>query len=261
MAKEFDKYQYYLDSVQSPEDDVVFLRDTYKKITGKEPNMLSEDFCGTFSICCEWVKLNKNYKAVGVDLSEEPIEYGKQNILPKLNKEQQDRVMIINANVLDKKLPSADLIAAMNFSYFLFKTRPQLKEYFENAYRRLNKGGVMFADCFGGSERGEDLEEETEHDDFSYFWHQKDWNPITNEANFAIHFKRDGEKKRKDVFTYDWRMWSIPEIREMMEEVGFSKTWVYWEGTDEDGEGNGEFTPSEEGEDCEGWIAYIVGQK
>ncbi len=261
MPKEFDKFEYYLKSVQAPADDVLFLRDTYKSITNKEPKTLTEDFCGTFSICCEWVKLNKNYKAVGIDLHTETLEYGKKNILTKLSKEQQERVMPINANVMDESLPTTDLIAAMNFSYFLFKKRNDLKAYFENCYRRLNKGGVMFADCFGGSDMGEDTEEETDHGKFSYFWHQKDWNPITNEANFAIHFKRKGEKKRNDVFTYDWRIWSIPEVRELMEEVGFSKTWVYWEGTDEDGEGDGNFTPTEMGEDCEGWIAYIVGQK
>lgn len=261
MRKEFDKYHYYLNSVQSPEDDVVFLRDTYKSLRGRAPKVLTEDFCGTFAICCEWTKLSKDMQAVGIDLSKEPLEWGKIHNLKELKPEQKARVQILNKDVLSSGLPMCDLIAAMNFSYFIFKSRDALKAYFKSCYSRLNKEGVLFADCFGGSDRGTDYEEKVNHDDFNYYWHQKSFDPITNEAQFSIHFKRDGEKKRKDVFTYDWRMWSIPEIREAMEEAGFSKTMVYWEGTGKDGEGNGEFTPAEKGEDCAGWIAYVVGLK
>ena len=56
-------------------------------------------------------------------------------------------------------------------------------------------------------------------------------------------------------------MWSIPELREMMLEVGFRKTYVYWEGTTRSGEGNGNFTRAEIGEECQAWIAYVVGEK
>ena len=63
-----------------------------------------------------------------------------------------------------------------------------------------------------------------------------------------------------NAFTYDWRLRSIPELKDILEEVGFKCT-VYWEGTDEDGEGDGEFEPAEQGEDCESWVAYLVCQK
>ena len=42
-------------------------------------------------------------------------------------------------------------------------------------------------DIFGGSECYEANEEETEHDDFSYFWDQDSYDPVTNEAMFYIH--------------------------------------------------------------------------
>ena len=63
------------------------------------------------------------------------------------------------------------------------------------------------------------------------------------------------------AFTYEWRLWSAPEIRELLLEAGFSKATVYWEGEDEDGEGNGEFLPDEKGEADLAWIAYIVAEK
>ena len=166
---EFDKYAYYKRAVQAPDHDVLFLRDTYKEIRGKTPITLREDFCGTFSICCEWVKLNPQHKAVGIDLDAEPIDYGKANYLPELSAAQQARVSILQENVLNPGLPKADLIAAMNFSHFIFKDRAMMKSYFHNCYTTLNSGGIMVADIFGGSQCYEANEEETDHKDFSYF--------------------------------------------------------------------------------------------
>ena len=56
------------------------------------------------------------------------------------------------------------------------------------------------------------------------------------------------------------RLWTAPEIRELLIEAGFRNPTVYWEGEDEDGEGNGEFTPEEKGEADLAWIAYVVAE-
>ena len=55
-------------------------------------------------------------------------------------------------------------------------------------------------------------------------------------------------------------MWSIPELKDCLKEAGFSETKVYWEGTDEDGEGDGVFEVVEKGEECEAWVAYLVSK-
>lgn len=257
----FDKYYYYKKSVQSPDADVEFLHKAYKELKNKPAKILREDFCGTFSICCEWVKMDKSHSAIGVDLDAEPIKYGKNNYYTELTEEQQSRIQVVEKNVMDKSLPKADIISAQNFSYFIFKSREVLKDYFKNAYKTLNEDGIFIIDCFGGSQCQEPNEEETEHGEFSYFWDQDKFDPVTNEALFHIHFKRKGEKKKEKVFSYDWRMWSLPELCEVMSEVGFSNTHIYWEGTDKDGEGNGEFTRVTEGEDCESWVAYVAAEK
>lgn len=260
-APAFDKYFYYRNSVQAPDNDVQFLRDTYRELKGKDPITLREDFCGTFSICCEWAKLGPKYKAVGIDLDSEPILYGLTHYLPKLAPAQRDRVKVLQENVLNPGLPKADLIAAFNFSHYIFKERSMMKSYFHNAYATLNTGGLLVCDSFGGSRCHAANEEETVHKEFSYFWDQSSFDPVSNHALFHIHFKPKGQKKIEKVFTYDWRMWTIPELREMMRETGFRKTHVYWEGTTKSGDGNGVFTRSEVGEDCEAWIAYVVGEK
>ncbi len=258
---DFDKYSYYRRAVQAPDSDVVFLRETYKEIRGKEPQILREDFCGTFSICCEWVKLSPKNRAYGIDLDSEPILYGLSHYMPKLQPSQRERVSVLQENVLNPGLPKADIIAAMNFSHFIFKDRAMMKSYFHNCYGTLKPGGILVTDVFGGSQCHEANEEKTDHKDFTYFWEQETFDPVSNSAVFHIHFKPRGQKKIEKVFTYDWRMWSIPELRDMMHETGFRKTHVYWEGTTRSGEGDGIFRQVEKGEECQAWIAYVVGEK
>ena len=95
----------------------------------------------------------------------------------------------------------------------------------------------------------------------TYFWDQENFAPISHNASFHIHFKRKGERKRKKVFSYDWRLWTLPEIKDLLQEAGFRKTHVYWEGTNRNGEGDGKFVRTNKGEDCQAWVAYIVSEK
>lgn len=259
--RSFDKYDYYHRAVQSAAEDVKFLRRVYKDLRGKEPKTLREDFCGTFALSCEWVKLNQRFQAIGIDLDPEPLEYGRSHHLPNLKSDQQKRVELLEGNVLHWNLPKADIALAMNFSYCLFKTRELMKKYYANVLKSLKQDGVFILDIFGGSNCYDSNVEITRHRGFTYYWDQTGFDPVTHQALFHIHFKPTGQKKVSRVFTYDWRIWSIPEIREMLSEVGFKRTHVYWEGTTKDGEGNGIFTRTEKGEACQSWIAYISAEK
>jgi hypothetical protein len=264
-TQNFDKFFYYHESVQSPEEDSKFLARVYKEYRGTAPDknfVMREDFCSTFAITCEWVKQSDYHIGHAIDLEPSTLEYGKENYLSKLDNDAQGRVNLLLQDVLKKDgMPTADIVCALNFSYFIFKERSTLKSYFQNVYNTLNEDGVLVIDCFGGSKCYEPNEEETEHDDFSYFWDQDTYDPITNNGMFYIHFQRKGEAKREKCFEYDWRMWSIPEIKDIMKEVGFSSVDVYWEGTDEDGDGDGVFKKTHIGEDCESWICYITAAK
>lgn len=256
----FDKYDLYHRAVQSAETDVQFIKKTYFDLKKKKANLLREDFCGTHALSCEWVKLDPKHVAFGVDLDPEPIEYGKSHYWKELKPDQQKRVRISEANVMSPDLAKVDITIAMNFSYFIFKQRDVLKKYFQNVYKNLNKDGIFLVDIFGGTQCQGAIEDTNKHKDFTYFWDQTGFDPVSAEAVFHIHFKVGGQKIEK-VFTYDWRMWTIPEIREIMHEVGFKKTNVYWEGTTKDGKGDGVFSRTEKGEECLSWIAYVVGEK
>ena len=115
---EFDKYFYYLNSVQAPENDVRFMRDTYRELRGKYPFSMREDFCGTHALSCEWVKLNSKNKSYGIDLDLEPILYGQKNYASKLTAKQRENIQILQTDVLNPGLPKADIICSMNFSQY-----------------------------------------------------------------------------------------------------------------------------------------------
>ncbi len=259
--KPFDRYAHYMRAVQSPEMDCEFIAHAYKELRGGRPYDLREDFCGTFANCCQWVREAKGNRAIGVDLDSEPIDYGRAHYLSKLRRDQQARVQLIQGSVLTAKVRPVDVIAAFNFSFYLFKSRLMLRRYFQRAYKGLKRDGLLIVDCFGGKDAQEGNEEKSKIGGFTYYWEQEDFNPINNGAVFHIHFKRKGEKKRERVFSYDWRLWTVPEIRELMLEAGFKHTHVYWEGTTRSGYGNGVFKRSEEGEACDGWVAYVIGER
>lgn len=256
----FDKYALYREAVQSPESDVRFIRKVYRDSRGKDPVSMREDFCGTFALCCEWVKLNSKHQSLGIDLDPEPIAYGQKNYLSELREDQQRRVRIKRGDLLKTKLDHADIVVAMNFSYFIFKKPEVLSRYFSNVRKSLRPGGVFLLDLFGGSLCYSPNEESSRKKGFTYYWDQESFDPITNNAKFAIHFKLKDRPKKRRVFTYDWRMWTIPELREMLIQVGFKRTHIYWEGTNAQGGGNGVFRRTEKGEDCQSWIAYIAAE-
>jgi hypothetical protein len=224
--KSFDKYYYYSQAVQSPENDVEFFENTYRELNNQQPRTLREDFCGTFANSCAWVKRDKTFRACGIDNDNEPLTYGKQHYLSKLSEEAKERVEVSKLDVLSPNLPSADIICALNFSYFCFKERTKLKTYLRSVYEQLNQNGILILDCFGGSDCHSANIEEIEHEEgeFSYFWDQDSFDPVSNNAQFYIHFKLHGEQQRREkVFSYNWRMWSIPEIREIMGRSWFQR--------------------------------------
>ena len=264
MADKADIHELYEKSVQNVEHEVEFLQGTFKDIRGRTAHLFREDFCGTASASCEWVRQGGDYQAIGVDIDPAVLEWGRQNRVSPLSSADQARVSLIEGDVMSADTPPVDLMAAFNFSFFIFDTRDKLRAYFERAYAALKDDGVFFVDLFGGPEAQEETKEKTKYKRFTYVWHQAEFHPVTNYIRCHIDFRfKDGSKIKK-AFTYEWRLWSAPEIREVLAEAGFKKSTVYWEGDDEDdedGEGNGEFTPDEKGEADLAWIAYIVAEK
>lgn len=256
------KYELYELSVQGTEGYLTWFSSIFKDLHGKEALHMREDFCGTFLMSCEWVKLSPLHTVVCLDIDPEPLDYGKKKNLALLTRDQKKRVKIHQADVLVSTFPKKDLIIACNFSFFIFKTKPLLSKYFRSCLRSLNTQGALILEMAGGPGMiTEGPERKTvkmgKGKKFTYIWDQKSFDPITYDAQYAIHFKLSPKKMMRDVFTYDWRLWTIPEIRDLLKECGFSKSHVYWE-TAHKGEGTGEFVPTEKADNAYAWIAYIV---
>lgn len=262
LADQADRHELYENSVQNVEFEVEFLQKEFQSLRGRACRSFREDFCGTAQAAVEWIKQHDDNTAIGVDLDGEVLDWGKQNHVAKLSAEQQKRLTIYQENVLDVETGKVDLVAASNFSYWIFKTRPLMLQYLKGVLDSLKDDGAMFLDFFGGYEAHQELKEETDHEDFTYVWHQKKYNPYNHEMECRIHFKFPDGSKIKNAFRYSWRLWSLPEIRELLEEAGFSKVVTYVEGwNEEEEEGDGVWEPTEVVDADPGWLAYIVALK
>ena len=256
----FDKYLYYKKAVQNPSEDISFFKKTFRSVYKKTPFTFREDFCGTFYLAYHWVKAHRQNKAIAIDIDQEPIKYGIKHHISQLSPSQKERLSVLNKNILTPRLPSAEIISVSNFSYFILKTKKEMLKYFKNAHKSLAKEGLFILDLVGGPDCEKLTEEETKHKDFSYFWDQDYFDPIQKIGHFYIHFKRKKERKQLKQFSYSWRLWTIPELKDLLQEAGFSNISVYWEQSDKKGYGTGVFKKQESGEACDCWIAYLVSR-
>ena len=104
-----------------------------------------------------------------------------------------------------------------------------------------------------------ELKEERECEGFTYIWEQASFDPISSHMQCYIHFKTDDGLNIDKAFSYYWRLWTLPELKELLLESGFSQVEIYWEGTDPaTGEGDGVFNIATKGTADAGWVCYIV---
>lgn len=266
LAEKADKFLCYQKSVQSPDHEVEFFEQAFREVYRKKPYSLREDFCGTFAVCCSWVSSNSRRTAIGVDLCPETLDWGRNNNLAKLTDAQKDRIRLLTQDVRKINRPRVDVLAAQNFSFWIFKTRAEVIKYFRAARRNLNDQGVMVMDMMGGGDCY--LENHVDKrtikkgkKGFKYLWEQTSFNPVNHDASFAISFKFSDGSKLQHAFEYHWRFWTIAEVREMLAEAGFSESHVYFETEDENGEDTGVWERSETAQSAAVWIAYIVAVK
>lgn len=262
MADRADRYALYLISVQAPDVDVKFFQKVYKSYFKQSPQILREDFCGTAAVCCEWVGKRGDRQAYGVDLDPEPLAWGQAHNLAMVPDGRRELIHFVEGDVRTTKTPPADVVCAQNFSYCIFKTRDELRTYFQAAKNNLADRGVFVLDLFGGSESIKDEhQDKVKMDGFTYIWEQATYDPINAFGTYKIHFHFKDKSKMKDAFVYDWRLWTIPEVREVLLEVGFDAVEVFWEDEDKDGEGSGTYSKRTTGTADLAWTAYIVGVK
>jgi hypothetical protein len=260
-SKTADIYDLYERSVQCPESEVDLVLQSWRELRGREPNSIREDFCGTSAVAREWVTRNETCTVVGVDLDGDTLGWARSKMLVDLSEQQRDRVTLVQEDVMTVNAGLVDCVLAMNFSYYGFKKRNVMLQYFTSVHQGLVEDGLFMLDAYGGSDSFIEMDEERDLDGFTYIWDQNHVNPITGDIVNYIHFEFPNGSKIKKAFTYEWRFWTLPEIKDVLIEAGFSGVHVYWEGTNEDGDGDGVWEINTQGEACAGWVAYIVAVK
>ncbi len=267
LADKADKHDCYQKSVQEPEHEVDVFIQAYKEAYKRKPLKLREDFCGTFAVCCSWVESDSKRTAWGVDLCDETLQWGKDNNLSKLKQKDAKRITVLEQDVREFNTPQADVLAAQNFSFWIFKTREEVIEYFKVAHANLASEGVIVMDMMGGRDcyDSDVVDKRTivkGKKGFKYHWEQAYFNPVNSHCTFYIHFKFADGSKMKKAFQYDWRFWTIPEVREMLMEAGFKDTVVYWEEDDDDNEDeDATWNQVDEAPNDYSWLCYVVGIK
>jgi hypothetical protein len=256
-----DKYDLYQRSVQDPEIDLKIIAELIERRVGRAPRDLREDFSGTANLSCTWVREGPDRRAWAVDIDAEPQAWGLARNVPRLKAELRDRVTFVQRDVLDvgpPEVPPVDLVLAMNYSFNTFTTRDQMRRYFAGARAGLREGGAFVMEVMGGPEVETEGQERTLLDGFTYVWDRHLFNPITHAMRCKSHFAFPDGSMLEDAFTYDWRLWMMPELRELLGEAGFSESTVYWEGPGEDGQGDRNFVPREHVRSELAWIAFLI---
>jgi SAM-dependent methyltransferase len=276
----WDKFSLYELCAQNPPRDARVLRAIYEdRRVGlaarrcRADLILGEDFCGTAAISRAWCDLLPRGRAIGVD-----------NDAPTLARAREmcrdrPRVELVRADVLRAKQP-ADLIAALNFSICEFHERPRLIKYLRHAHSRLRRAGCLVCDLYGGSDAFETglLDQRIKpppaphsgsRDRITYSWEQRSADPLTGHVVNAMHFEvtppHGGGRKPLvflNAFVYDWRLWSVPELRDAMTEAGFASTQVYPRTAEaKDAEGNLYVRPVEDPTELgESFNVFVVGR-
>ncbi len=237
-----DRHALYEVAVQSVQWELDFLARLYQRRNGREARRFREDFCSTAALATAWALRDPKNHAVAVDLDPEPLAWARRHRLPFVP-EAAPRVRLVRADVRRPRQPPVDVACALNFSWWVFHQRAQVLAYLKAARAGLRPGGLLVMDAFGGADAEKALIERTRKargrtpdglptPAFTYVWDQARVNALDRRLLAYIHFElRDGRKLQR-AFVYDWRMWTLPELRELAAEAGFRDFEIYSEGWD-----------------------------
>jgi SAM-dependent methyltransferase len=266
-AERAELHRLYEESVQCPEADTEFFARIYRELRGREPRILREDFCGTAKLALTWCLSDPKRRAYGVDLDGPTLEWARTHNVEPNARRLRGRLELRQADVRALQDFRADITCANNFSFCVFKDRAVFKRYLKRAHQGLKRDGLLFLELFGGTEAIQVIEEERPYDKFTYVWDQHSFNPMTAETVCHIHYAFPDGSRIDRAFTYDWRLWTVPELRDLLHEVGFRDVRLYWETLEDDPDdddmlrGSGEYEDVTEipVEQQESWLLYVVG--
>lgn len=281
------KLALYQRAAQHPQAESSFLYRAYRHYNKNEPALLREDFAGTCAVASAWVTMHPDHQAMAVESHRPTARWARRTATQSLGDIAED-LHIVEADVLSVDGPKVDITCALNFSTFIYHDRDLLKRYFQNARRGLKRNGLLVIDAYGGPgamrtgtqtrrvppdsdppEVPREVPPETSPDTaggasplpgFTYHWEQRSFDPITHRTECRIHFVLDDSRRLDSAFIYRWRLWTLPELAELMLEAGFKRSDVWCDRFDpgsQTSDGRYRLTPKMPAR--EDWVAYVIG--
>ncbi|KAK2994122.1 hypothetical protein RJ640_003645 [Escallonia rubra] len=176
-----------------------------------------------------------------------------------------------NKSMKDSSLAPRDIVCAFNYSCCCLHSRRELVSYFKHVLGALSrKGGIFVMDLYGGTSSECELRLQRKFPNFTYVWEQAEFDIVQRKTRISLHFNlQKHQKKLRHAFSYSWRLWSLPEIKDCLDEAGFKsvKFWIRQMPDSKDirsmeGFGVGRDVKYEEVtsfQQQDSWNAYIVG--
>lgn len=256
MAMRLDKFDLYTLCVQDPPRMAEFLG----AVHGGAARTLRDDFAGPGAIARAWVAMSRHRRAVAIDLDPVPLK--------KLGRSASVKGLVADVR---KAKAKADIICALNFGVCELHTRRDLLAYLKQARASLETKGVLVCDLYGGTDSfTRSTSSKRIRIDRStigrYRWVQEGGDVATGRVRNRIDFTMQAGShttRFPSAFTYDWRLWSIPELSDAMMDAGFASVEIHDRmGGARDAEGNLHVRPLQPGEPLDDpFVAYIVARK
>ncbi|MBK7875349.1 MAG: methyltransferase domain-containing protein [Planctomycetes bacterium] len=255
-APPLDRHALYEHCVQAPERLVPHLR----AVHGGAPTVLGEDFCGTAALARAWVRLVPNGRAIALDHDPDVLERAARDAR---RDGVLDRIELACGDARaasDPERHRCDVLFVGNFSLGELATRGDLLAYLRRARARLASDGTFICDTYGGANAFRTGAVERVHllpdgRRIRYTWEQRFADPRTARVVNALHFRVEhrGEivQEFTDAFVYRWRLWSLAELADAFQEVGFTDVRIWQELADDELDARAVEAPEQLGES---WI-------
>jgi len=271
--------QRYRWATQDPPRQAAVLAEIYRRVRQSEPLRLREDFAGNAADSVAWIQAQKGRSAIAVDIDAPTIEHARERARRILGTRVEAITFVTDDvhAVTPPQVPAADVLSVLNFSAFYFHQRDALVRYFKHAHAALGADGIAIVNAFGGRDA---MRPHTDRHrikprreggqaalpSFDYLWEQRSYEACSGRIDCRIHFEIDVEggapRRIDDAFRYDWRLWTLPELRECMHSAGFSRVEVWLHtATQRDGETEVFLGAVESIPDRPMWLAYVVGMR
>lgn len=257
-------WQLYELCVARPEVFVRFLEAIGPRARSGVPHLLREDFSGSGGLARAWAARHGNAVAVDIDPAVLRLADG-------------TGVRTVRADAANCRV-RADLIVATNFAIGYWHSRAALLTYLRRVCASLPPGGVFVCDLYGGADAFRTgqlvtLQRGPSDELIEYTFEQRSADALSARVQDVLHFRVSPPGARsagarggyhyRNAFVYDWRLWSLPELRDALVEVGFGVVEVYAEvGDAVDEQGALYPRPITTGDELdENWVVYVVARR